>query len=585
MLEEQKKADWIKVYRPLFFKHLSGIASIEANKILLCDRERGMLTEVDLLSEIETFSSKYNVNDFAGVDSICCLNYCFYFVYKNQIYGADYKSEDYDPKDKLEPYLINQLSDYSSFIGIDIIDTGGDRIAYLITEEKDILTYNLDTLEVEKIGTSPGISSVDDLCYWQGNLLIVDSKEQTVYVFNLEKREIIDEILTPFENPTGITVVYNEKAGREILYVAYSRPSFEVYDTGNSEFKLKIDTAVKDNFIYPLIYQSDRDRKTVRSNGFLVEMSYVRKLHALPEIAREYRKIINLDWKISIPMDTDRQKMVSLQPIGNFPIILKEIAEEENRKVAIFRINEIDLAAERRVFGWKALIKVQSIKYCVKEEEIRGITKEELQNYSKYLQNEAQLDMESPYVIKTAKRAIKNVSEEQQNNVVVKAKAIRDYIYRKVTYVMDAYNEGTEAVLKSGQGSCGEYLNVFLSLFRLNNIPARKCGNYKIPAYKMQPGARSVYLSPDFNHVWLQFYVPDLGWVPLESSADDEAASYREWAKRYFMALSWYHLECRMGDYFEDIFEQRTNQPFFLSPNDLSINDIKFKIISELELE
>ncbi|MCU0537213.1 MAG: hypothetical protein MUD14_25280 [Hydrococcus sp. Prado102] len=578
MLENQNSAcaDWIKAYRPFFFESLSGITSVGANKVLLCDRDRGLLTEVDILSEIETFQKQYNVNDFARVDSICYLDTFLYFVYKNQIYKAEY----YSQKDKLEPYLIAQLSDYYSFTGIAIAD---DKIIYLITEDKNILSYNLETQEVELIGTSPGISLVDDLCYWQGNLLIVDSQEQTVYVFSLEKREIIDEILTPFENPTGITVVYNEKIGRDILYVAYSRPSFEVYDTGDSEFKLKIDTAIRDNFIYPLVYKSDRDKKAVRSNGFLVEMSYVRKLHTLPEIAQEYRKVINLDWKISIPMNSDRQKLLSLQPIGNLPMRIEEIAQEENRKVAVFSIDEIDLATERRVFGWKALIELQSIKYLIKEE-VRDISKEELERYSKYLQNEPQLDMESPYVIKAAKRAIKNVPEEQQNNVVAKAKAIRDYIYRKVTYVMDAYNDGTEAVLKSGKGSCGEYLNVFLSLFRLNNIPARTCGNYKIPAYKMQPGTRSLFLSPDFNHVWLQFYIPDLGWVPLESSADDEAASFRDWAKRYFMALSWYHVECRMGDYFEEVFERRNEQPFFLSPNDLSINDIKFKIISELDI-
>ncbi|NJM86759.1 MAG: transglutaminase domain-containing protein [Hydrococcus sp. RU_2_2] len=577
MSEEYQKADWINAYRPFFFEGVSGITSVGANKVLLCDRNKGILTEVDLLSEIETFQKQYNVNDFAGVDSICYLDNFLYFVYKNQIYKAEYHSQ----KDKLEPYLVTQIFDCLSFQGIAINE---NRIIYLITEDNHIFSYNINTQEVESIGTSPGISSVDDLCYWQDNLLIIDAKEQTVYVFNLEKCEIIDAILTPFENPTGITVVYNEKVGKDILYVAYSRPSFEVYDTGNSEFKLKIDTAIRDNFIYPLIYQSDREKKAVLSNGFLIEMSYIRKLHALPEIAQEYRKVINLDWKISIPMDSDRQKLLSLQPIGNLPMKIEEITEEENRKVAVFSIDEIDLATERSIFGWKALIKLQSIKYWVKEEEVRDISKEELQRYSKCLQNEPKLDLESPYVIKAAKRAIKNVSEEQQNNVLAKAKAIRDYIYRKVTYVMDAYNDGTEAVLKSGQGSCGEYLNVFLSLFRLNNIPARRCGNYKVPIYKIQPGAKSLFLSPDFNHVWLQFYVPDLGWVPLESSADDEAASLREWTKRYFMALSWYHVECRMGDYFEDIFEKRNNQPLFLSPNDLSINDIKFKVISELNI-
>ena len=149
---------------------------------------------------------------------------------------------------------------------------------------------------------------------------------------------------------------------------------------------------------------------------------------------------------------------------------------------------------------------------------------------------------------------------------------------------MDPYHDGTEDILRQGEGSCGEYLNVFLSLFRLNDIPVRQCGNYKVPAYKMQAGSRSVFLSPDFNHVWLQFYVPALGWVPLESSADDESSAFREWAKRYFMSLAWYHVECRVGSYFEDVFDAQTGQQFFLSPGDLGKNDIKFKVIRDIEL-
>ncbi len=101
----------------------------------------------------------------------------------------------------------------------------------------------------------------------------------------------------------------------------------------------------------------------------------------------------------------------------------------------------------------------------------------------------------------------------------------------------------------------------------------------------MQAGARNVFLSPDFNHVWLQFYVPDLGWVPLESSADDDASSFREWAQRYFMSLAWYHMECRMGSYFEDVFEQNTGKPHFLAPGDLATKDIKFKLLQAIDFE
>jgi hypothetical protein len=572
--QDGNNANWIEAYRPFFFEEISGITNLEANQVLLCDKSRGMLTEVNLISQTETFRKRYDTNDYAEVSSISYYDGKIYSVYRNKIYVANYRSDS----ETLKTKLLTEIPKCSDLTGIAVTQ---EKI-YLVTEKQTILAYNRKTEEIETIGKAKGIG-LDDLCYFQDNLLILDCKEQTLYVFDLETREFLYEILTPFENPTAIAAVYHEKAQREVLYVAYSRPTFEVYDTGDSEFKLKLDSPISANFIYPLVFQHNQAKKAILSNGFLVEMYYVEKLHALPEIVDKHKVIKNLDWKISLPMDTDRQKLISIEPIGDFQMKIEEIEKEENRKVAVFSIPEVNLETERRVFGWKAVIQVSGIKYYLKEEDVREISDEELKKYAKYLKNEDQLDMNRHYVQDAAKEAIAHLSKKEQKNILKKAQSIRNYIYDKLTYVMDQYHDGTEDVLRNREGSCGEYLNVFLSLFRLNDIPTRKCGNYKVPAYKMQAGSRSVFLSPDFNHVWLQFYIPDLGWVPLESSADDEASTSREWAKRYFMALAWYHLECRMGSYFEEVFYGGTNKPFFLTSGDLAKSDIKFKVIDALD--
>lgn len=573
--QDSNDSDWMRAYRPFFFEEISGIAGSGKNKVLLCDNQRGMLVEVDLLAQTETFPKKYNVDDYAGVKSIAYHQGYIYSVYENKIYLADYQEKS----DWLENKLLVEIPDCSDLTGIAVCQ---EKI-YLVTEKQSLLSYDRDTGDIETLGKSSGIG-IDDLCYFADNLFIVDAQEQTVYVFDLETKEFIYEILTPFENPTGISAVNHERAGKEVLYVSYSRPSFEVYDTGDSEFKLQLEAPVADNFIYPLVYQWDASKNAVLSNGFLVEMYYVEKLHALPEIADKYGVVEDLEWKISVPMNTDRQQLISLEPIGDFAMRIEQIAEEENRQVAVFSIPKLDLDTERRVLGWKATIKLSGIRYWLSEDEDREITQEELNKYAQYLQNERKLDMDSSYVREAAKEAVRHLKERDRTYILKKAQAIRDYIYDKLTYVMDRYHDGTEDVLRQGEGSCGEYLNVFLSLFRLNDIPVRQCGNYKVPAYKMQAGSRSVFLSPDFNHVWLQFYVPALGWIPLESSADDESSAFREWAKRYFMSLAWYHVECRVGSYFEDVFNAQTGQQFFLSPGDLGKNDIKFKVIRDIEL-
>ena len=577
--KDVNRFDWIKAYRPFFFENIADIVDIndaQDTRVLLSDKQRGLLTEVELISEIETFPKKYDVEDYAHVESICYYDGLIYSVYANRIYISNYQKNNKE----LTREILAEIPDCSDLTGISVTK---NKI-YLVTKNQSILSYDRETGEVETLGKSKGIG-FDDLCYHEGKLFLVDFQEQTVYVFDLKAREFIFEILTPFENPTGITSVYHQKLDKKVLYVAYSRPSFEVYDTGDSEFKLQIDTPVQDNFIYPLLFQHDQKKKAVLSNGFVVEMCYVEKLHALPEVAEKYRTVKDIEWKISLPMTTDRQEVLDFQPIGNFDMRIERIAAEENRPVAVFSIPEIDLETERRVFGWKALVKMFGIRYCVDPEDIREISEAELNQYAQYLKNERKLDMESRYVIEAAQEAVENLSDRDQKNVLKKAKAIRDYIYDRLTYVMDRYHDGTEQVLSQREGSCGEYLNVFLSLFRLNHIPVRNCGNYKVPAYKMQAGARNVFLSPDFNHVWLQFYVPDLGWVPLESSADDDASSFREWAQRYFMSLAWYHMECRMGSYFEDVFEQNTGKPHFLAPGDLATKDIKFKLLQAIDFE
>ncbi|MGL5082344.1 MAG: transglutaminase domain-containing protein [Microcoleaceae cyanobacterium] len=567
---------WMKAYRPLFFESLSGITAIHGHTILACDYSRGLLTEINLATETEGFKPNYNVQDYAEIDGICYFDGRLYSVYQNNIYVAPYGLSE----PELNPKLFLSIPNCSNLTGIAVTA----ETIYLATENRSILSCDQQTKAVETVAKSPG-TGVDDLCVFQGNLFIADAVEQTIYVLNLETQQVIEEILTPFENPTGLTFIQDDQIVGGRLYIAYSRPSFEIYDTGDSEFKLKIETPVADNFIYPLIFKRSPKKTAVLSNPFWIEMYYVEKLHALPEVSDRHPVVRNLDWKISLPMDTDRQQLISLEKIGDFDMKIETISEEENRQVAVFSIPEINLETDRKVFGWKATIKTASIRYFASPDQIPEISEDELQRYAQYLKDEPGLDMNHPSVIRAAEEAVQSLADADKHNPLAKVKAIRDYVYATLTYVMDAYHDGTETVLRQGEGSCGEYLKVFLSLLRLNQIPARECGNYKVPAYKMQAGAKSMVLSPDFNHVWLQFYLPNLGWVPLESSADDGSAAFRDWAQRYFMALAWYHVECRLGSYFEEVFEAGTDTRFFLAPGDLAIKDIKFRVLGEIGLD
>jgi transglutaminase-like putative cysteine protease len=117
---------------------------------------------------------------------------------------------------------------------------------------------------------------------------------------------------------------------------------------------------------------------------------------------------------------------------------------------------------------------------------------------------------------------------------------------------------------------------VLLALARLSGIACRTIGRYKCPAH---PEYRHLPLEPDFNHVWLEFYVPGVGWLPMESNVDDviERGPYPQ---RYFMGLAWYHTELGKGIPFSKL--NADDKPEKLSVRHLAINHIRFQILDEL---
>lgn len=95
---------------------------------------------------------------------------------------------------------------------------------------------------------------------------------------------------------------------------------------------------------------------------------------------------------------------------------------------------------------------------------------------------------------------------------------IRNTVYDRLSYCIKPHIDQPDEVWERGTGSCGEYVGVLLALARLNGIACRTVGRYKCPPHA---DLRGIPLQPDFNHVWLEFYLPGFGWLPMESNPDD----------------------------------------------------------------
>ena len=182
--------------------------------------------------------------------------------------------------------------------------------------------------------------------------------------------------------------------------------------------------------------------------------------------------------------------------------------------------------------------------------------------------------MNTAVVQAAAKEAIRN-----ETNFLRKLLGIRNYVYDQLSYSLTSKIENPDVVLQRGIGSCGEYVGVLLALARLNGIACRTIGRYKCPQFADR---RGVPLEPEYNHVWLEFYIPGFGWVPMESNPDDiqEGGPY---PLRFFMGLAWYHIEIGKGIRFQRLTSQGVDvDREKVSLGSLAINHVRFTILDEL---
>lgn len=407
---------------------------------------------------------------------------------------------------------------------------------------------------------APGIG-LENLAVWGDYLWVCDQTEQSVYCLDRATGEVLVKMLTPFGTPTGIAVPPGTDPERGTLWVSYTNEEPYVRDDPNSELPFEL-TFRDRTLIHPLSFHWDRSRHYCRTNGYLLEMSYVEELDSLEAV-----QLHGVEWRIALPTNTDRQRVCSVEPVG-LPFVETQINGE---RVACFRFDAL-APHERHVFGWKALIEVYGIKYQLLPRQVEQIPPLPVEFGPRYLIDDDELAMDTPVIQAAARDSV-----GRETNLLRQVLSIRNYVYDRLSYAVTPAIEPPDVVIQRGRGSCGEYVGLLLALMRLNGIACRTVGRYKCPPHVDQPG---IFLEPDFNHVWIEFYIPGYGWLPMESNPDDieDGGPY---PTRFFMGLPWWHVEMGKGIPFEKMQLAAGNPEVRLG--DLAVNHVRFKLLAELE--
>jgi len=122
-------------------------------------------------------------------------------------------------------------------------------------------------------------------------------------------------------------------------------------------------------------------------------------------------------------------------------------------------------------------------------------------------------------------KALEVVGSEK--NPYLRAKALYYYIVKNISYslmphcTLSALNKPESIfVFEKGYGDCGAQSTYFVALCRSLGIPARITGGFQL-----WPG----YEGP---HFWAEFYLPNYGWIPVDTSAAQLATNLPELSEK-----------------------------------------------------
>lgn len=127
--------------------------------------------------------------------------------------------------------------------------------------------------------------------------------------------------------------------------------------------------------------------------------------------------------------------------------------------------------------------------------------------YKKYTRSERNITV-NPEITRQAKKIVGD-----EKNPYKKARLIYDYIMKNVKYsfmphgYLDAMNKSESLyVHRNKYGDCGAQGMYFAALARSIGIPARCLGGYQM------------WSKGGSEHFWAEFYLPNYGWVPCDTT-------------------------------------------------------------------
>jgi len=386
----------------------------------------------------------------------------------------------------------------------------GKYLWVLDVEEKAILKLNPRTGIAEKTIYAP-CDNPQGLA-WDGTYLwVADFRADELYQISTEDGTTIKQMASPAGDPRGLTfdgeylwvsdrradMIYMVTPDKGQVIVAFPAPG-----------KFARGLAFDGLYLWNVDYQSDKLYRLKRKD----KQPYVRtegKKERL-EYTHQFRnygpdEVISLDVYLAVPDNLPNQELLSevvfVPPPDDF------VTDRWGQKMAHYHAENLTGGG---VFGVSMTVDAElfNTRYFIFPEDVGTLKDVPRDIREKYLSDGSKYEISDPFIVESVEKAV----GDEQNAYWVTRK-IFDYILERMHYELAGGWNIAPTVLQRGSGSCSEYSFVFISMSRAAGLPARYAGSVAIRGDDAS--------TDDVFHRWVEVYLPNIGWVPVDPSRGD----------------------------------------------------------------
>jgi sugar lactone lactonase YvrE len=233
----------------------------------------------------------------------------------------------------------------------------------------------------------------------------------------------------------------------------------------------------------------------------------------------------SLEVFLAVPVDLPNQRLI--KPIHFDPKPAGFVTDQWGQKCARFLFEEVQPGREVSA-TMTAEVELRKVRWVVDPDAVGNLEEIPAEIATMYTKNSSKLVMEDPVIQGALKEALGG-----ERNPYWMARKINKYIQDKMHYELTGGWNVAPTVLARGSGSCSEYTFVMLAMCHAAGLPARYAGSVVI---RGDDASRDLVF-----HRWVEVYLPNYGWVPVDPSGGDspvpaeQAASFGGLENRFLI--------------------------------------------------